>query len=112
MGNFRKLIHHLRREKMRLEKANSLPNIIQLSNINHTNCRATIAKAIAASRSLNKALSPTKAEIKKANQTRMKQFRLNLKDAVLNKAIPSIDIVKLEIQANKLSTALAAKGLI
>lgn len=112
MSNFGRLINRIQGEIQNRAYENSMVNHIQRSNKSHANCRATIAKSIAASRSLSKALTPTKAEIKLKNQKKMQELRLSIKEGILTKSMSSLDAIKLENAANNLQAKLYQRGLI
>lgn len=111
-NNFRKLISKLRSEIKTRAAANNPGKYIPDFNKSHANNRAAMAKAITASRSLNKALTPTRAEIKLKNQKKMRQVRKSIKEAILTKGLSGIEIIKLENPANNLQAKLYQRDLI
>lgn len=111
-SNFSRLVSQIKIEIRQRDIQNSPAFYLSQYDGTHSRNRATMAKAISASRSLSKRLTPTKAEIKMKNQKKMRQVRQSIKDAILTKSLSCLEVIKLENSANKLQAQLYQRGLI
>ncbi len=111
-SNFSQLINRIREESIQRAIDNSPAVIAYRFKKSHATHRSFMAKAIKASHSLSKSLTPTKAEIKLKNQKKMHELRLSIKEGILTKSMSSLEAIKLENAANNLQSKLFQRGLI
>lgn len=112
MGNFTKLIDELKSEiSERNDQRNFSKSITNFSK-RQIDYNVSLKALSLSARKLNRSLTPSKAEQKKANQITMDNFKRTLKTAILAKSITSIEAIKLENIAHHKSTELAKFGLI
>jgi len=111
-SNFSTLIEEINTQIIERNEERNISKSLANFNEHQKDRKALYKRFTKASHKLQRELTPSKAELKKANQEKMGQFRQSLKDAIMSKAITGLEAIKLENIANRTSAKLAQRGLI
>lgn len=108
-SNFERLVNRINVE--RRNRSNVVPELMQMHKSTAAN-KMHCENLIKSMQQMNRDLTPTKAELKAENRAKMDCYKAKLKQAVMSKALTTIEVAKLESAAHRISTQLATRGLI
>ena len=108
-SNFDQLIDKIAQE--RVSRRNAAPDIFQLQKALAAN-KMHIESLANSMRKLQRDLTPSREEVKAENRLRMDHFMKSLKHSVKTGSITGLEAIKAESAAHRVSTQLAARGLI